>query len=323
MTEFIYIANDDVSLTVEGEHIKLHKPNQRLAPTVPLQGVKQVVIAGGVKLDARSLRRLCSEKMSVILLDSRHPTNSTYCIADGGGNIQRRWQQHGWLALPERHLTTTKLLLRRRLRRQRQLLADAQQERPALRFELTQGQKQLTDRINALYLGEDIEQLRGIEGAAAASFFTAYQHLFAPSLNFCQRERRPPKDPVNAMLSLGYTLLLGECIRLLLESGLDPWLGVLHRPSYNRPSLACDLQEIGRSDIERWVWDLFRKQTLTTAHFTLNDQECRLDKKGSVTFYHEWAELRPEVYRALKRFLYRFMSQPIKEPFEPWSPNWE
>lgn len=307
MSQLVYLANDEYRLAVEGRHLRLHKPEQRLAPCIPLAEVNQVILAGACPLDSLSLRKLCAQGISVLLLDPRHPDASAYCIGESGGNLPRRWLQHQWLTNEASQLRFVKALLGQRLREQRHLLQIGMAERPALRLPLFQACSHITERLGMIKNQTSLDSLRGIEGAASASFFSAFQHLFAQSLGFQKRVRRPPTDPVNAALSLGYTLLLSECLRILVTLGFDPWLGCLHRPTYNRPSLACDLQELGRGKIEYLIWQLFRKQVLTHHHFTEQENGCRLTKEGAALFYRDWSIFRKSLAGYLEHNTYRYI----------------
>jgi CRISPR-associated protein Cas1 len=88
-----------------------------------------------------------------------------------------------------------------------------------------------------------IDSLRGIEGQAAAVYFQAFAKALRRQLQFTKRTRRPPRDPVNALLSFGYTLLYGEAISAVSSVGFDPYLGFYHSLRYGRCSLALDLME--------------------------------------------------------------------------------
>jgi CRISPR-associated endonuclease Cas1 len=89
----------------------------------------------------------------------------------------------------------------------------------------------------------------GVEGEAAARYFRLFQSMFGeaarefPAFAFDKRTRRPPADPVNAMLSLGYTLLTRTWLTVLSATGFDPYLGFYHKPRFGRPALALDLME--------------------------------------------------------------------------------
>lgn len=95
----------------------------------------------------------------------------------------------------------------------------------------------------------DIDALRGIEGVSAAAYFYSFEDLLAPGWTFRGRNRRPPKDPVNAMLSFTYTLLLNTVVSAVLANQLDPCIGFLHGEYRGRPSVALDLMEEFRPSI--------------------------------------------------------------------------
>ncbi len=91
-------------------------------------------------------------------------------------------------------------------------------------------------------------QLLGCEGNGAAIYFRHFGHMLRPrdfstEWDFENRNRRPPRDPINAMLSFAYALLVKEVTVAILAEGLDPWWGLYHRPRHGRPSLALDLME--------------------------------------------------------------------------------
>jgi CRISPR-associated protein Cas1 len=94
-----------------------------------------------------------------------------------------------------------------------------------------------------------LETLLGIEGAAGRFYFESFPDMLAPiaddlgAFAFEKRNRRPPRDPVNALLSFGYSLLLRECQAALVKVGFDPNVGFLHQPRPGRPGLALDLME--------------------------------------------------------------------------------
>lgn len=102
---------------------------------------------------------------------------------------------------------------------------------------------------------DSVEQLRGIEGQGAALWYQQYGALLRPRWKFVTRNRRPPRDPVNALLSLGYMQLYRRCVARLEASGYEPSLGALHEFRPGRMSLACDLMEPLRvSAVDRWVY---------------------------------------------------------------------
>ncbi|WP_166368719.1 CRISPR-associated endonuclease Cas1 [Psychromonas sp. SA13A] len=105
---------------------------------------------------------------------------------------------------------------------------------------------------------------------------------------FTGRIRRPPTDPINALLSLTSVMVDGLYNHSLLIQGLDLGLGFHHQTGYRRQSLICDLKELSRADLEYWVISIFLNKQLTQAHFENNNEGCRLNKEGQVLFYKAW-----------------------------------
>jgi len=124
-------------------------------------------------------------------------------------------------------------------------LRAALDERPDQRHQLTSGMKRIGQARERV--GRDrnlgLDTLRGIDGAAAVAYFQAFTRLFPASLDFTGRNRRPPRDPVNAVLSFGYTLLHFDAVRACQAAGLNPIIGYYHELDIGRESLASDLIE--------------------------------------------------------------------------------
>lgn len=143
-----------------------------------------------------------------------------------------------------------------------------------------------------------VASILGTEGIGSALYFHAYQQFFAEDLQFNSRNRRPPTDPVNVVLSLSYTLLQHICQQAVYSIGFDPYHGVLHSPSYGRQSLACDFTELQRASIDFWVWQLFEQSILTLDDFGFSstaDYPCELLKSGRAKYYQAFAAIRADL----------------------------
>ena len=147
----------------------------------------------------------------------------------------------------------------------------------------------------------DMEALRGVEGAATRVYFESFGHMLRNNLfKFSGRNRRPPLDPVNALLSFVYTLLTNEVLSAIKSCGLDPYLGSLHALSYGRPSLACDLVEEYRCFLgDRLVLGLINRKAIRPEDFVYRKRppkefvdEAEMKAKRPV-------EMKPSVNRAL------------------------
>ena len=106
----------------------------------------------------------------------------------------------------------------------------------------------LSELVKKATNSRDLNELTGIEGLAARIYFSNFSKLLKktdnkPDINFIDRNRRPPKDPINAILSYLYALLAKDMTITATEVGFDPYLGFLHKPKYGKPALALDLME--------------------------------------------------------------------------------
>jgi CRISPR-associated protein Cas1 len=123
--------------------------------------------------------------------------------------------------------------------------------------------------------GEDVDRLRGSVGEAANLYFSVFDHLIRasdPEMRWSGRSRRPPLDPINALLSLLYTLLKHDCRRACESIGLDPSVGFLHRDRPGRPSLALDLMEELRPVLaDRLALSLINRRQLRARDFDRSD----------------------------------------------------
>lgn len=120
--------------------------------------------------------------------------------------------------------------------------------------------------IDSIDTAKSSLELLGIEGTAAKLYFSAYSQMFIKNIKFTERSRRPPKDPANALLSLGYTFLLSEILSSISLVGLDPWIGFFHKPKSKKASLVLDLMEPFRMAIDEMVL-----KAINLAMFTLED----------------------------------------------------
>jgi CRISPR-associated endonuclease Cas1 len=130
-----------------------------------------------------------------------------------------------------------------------------------------------------------LDALNGLEGAATREFFQAMGEWLGPEWGFAGRNRQPPRDPANALLSFGYTLLHGYVETLLHADGLLPWLGFYHQAKGRHATLASDLMEPFRHLVERAVLSAIQRRELTPQDFfTAPDGACILQKDARRAF---------------------------------------
>jgi CRISPR-associated protein Cas1 len=252
----------------------------------PMQMVDRVIIQSPCRIESAALAELGRRGVPVAIAGTTRGSAAAVLVsAMARDGFRRLAQTRAYLNAAAR-LRLAALVVRAKLRRQRLVLN--QNRAGAAEFALRKGVAALTAALARRAAWTDLTALLGAEGAAARAYFQALSSLFAPALAFSGRNRRPPRDPVNACLSLGYTLLHARLTAHLAAEGFDPFIGYLHEPSPGRASLACDFVELERFRIDRLVLHLFRTRTLRLEHFRSRPPACLLGKAGRRIFYEAW-----------------------------------
>ncbi|MGH7067930.1 MAG: CRISPR-associated endonuclease Cas1 [Acetobacteraceae bacterium] len=277
--------------------------NGELAARLPLGPVERLVVSGQATLSTRLLAELWSRGVGLLVLTGRSGEASARLVGRPHDDVALRLAQYRAADNSSEAAGYARALVSAKVRAQARLLTRARDRRPDLRYEMrVAGEVLQTILARLADPAENLDRgpLSGLEGAAASAYFSAFQTLFPPSLKFAGRRRRPPPDPVNACLSLGYTLLHHEAVRETQVAGLDPLVGFLHVPERGRESLACDLVEPLRPHIDEWVWQRFAERDLRAEHFViLPDGRCLMGKAGRAVFYDRFEVLA----RGLRRLL--------------------
>lgn len=295
-----------LEVRMDGDALALYEAGQRRG-SVPLKLLERCVIHGAsTRLDSGVLLKLAEAGVATVLFSPRMGRRVALVLGPAHNDAAVRLAQAQRVGDTPWCLHWAHQIVRAKLLRQRKTLKTWLMARPDAR-------KPLTDAIASLDVallsvsrpGHDAAALRGVEGAAARAHFAGLAAVLPPALNFTGRNRRPPRDPANACLSLAYTLLHVEAVQACQITGLDPLLGFYHRPSFGRESLASDLIEPLRATADLWVWTQFRDRTLRDDHFTLDKGACLLGKAGRSTFYACWErDVKP-----LRRWLRRTAAQ--------------
>lgn len=298
----LYLDRKTLRLKREGESLVLFDNDGR-KDSLPLHLLTRIVARGRIELDTGTLGHIVDRGIVISLLSGRFNKQLATVSGPLHNDATRRLGQYRAYDDSAWRQAWCRRIVRSKLRAQKRLLLRLSANRPDQRHALLQG----LDGVQTPLLRLDESQapadtaLLGIEGAAARAYYAALAAVLPPSLGFRGRNRRPPRDPVNAVLSLGYTLLHAEAVQAAWSAGLDPFLGYYHRPEWGRESLASDLIEPLRPLADRLAWDLFRRQTLTVDHFSFRGEACLLSKAGRQHFYRNWEERAAPARRLLRR----------------------
>ncbi|XHX78391.1 MAG: CRISPR-associated endonuclease Cas1 [Stenomitos frigidus ULC029] len=234
---------------------------------VPIREVEQILVFGNIQLTTAAIAS-CLEAQVPVLFLSQTGAYKGHLWSAEQGSLAAEFAQFSRYSDSSFQLETARALVLGKLSNSRQLLLRLNRKRN-LDTVATAIAGIAQDLRSAAQI-DNLESLRGYEGVAAARYFPAFgQLLLDPVWQFTQRHRRPPTDPVNAMLSFGYTLLFNNVLSLLLAEGLHPYLGNLHRSDRKEPQLAFDLMEEFRSLIvDTLVIVLANRQIIKPDEFT-------------------------------------------------------
>ena len=294
----LYLLEQGSKLSRESRRLVVTKDGETLAQ-VPVLQVSQVVVFGNIQITTPALRLVLDEGVEVVLL-SEEGRFYGRLVGESSGNGSLRVAQVVRSREPRFALTTAQRMVHGKVHNMRVFLL-----RYARRLEseaiatAAEGMGAMLSRVERTM---NHNSLMGVEGQATAIYFGVWKNLLKPPWEFDKRIRRPPADPVNVLLSFGYTVLTQNVLGAVLTAGLDPYVGFLHQLSYNRPSLALDLVEEFRPLIvDSVVLRCLNNGILTQDHFTPGEEERPL-------------VLAPEGIRLFIRELEARMTQMFKHP---------
>lgn len=272
----LYATTDGAWLRKDGANIVMEVERQERA-RLPVHMLESLVCIGRVAISPQLLGFCAEQGIGICYLT---PQGRFLARVEGpvSGNVLLRREQYRRSDDPPRCAAIVRNLLAGKIHNQRAVLARGWRDHGE---RLSDGAafRHALDRLKRipqrLLLEDDIDVLRGYEGEAAQAYFGVFGQLIradSPLLRFSGRNRRPPRDAVNALLSFLYTLLTHDCRSALETVGLDPAVGFLHRDRPGRPSLALDLAEEFRPLLgERLALSLINRRQLNERDFTVFD----------------------------------------------------
>lgn len=278
----LLVDRKDIRLSCEGNSIRIDCPGRPLQ-RIPLNMLGHAIIYGNPLVDCSVWRKLSDYGVPAMLLPSRGKGDGAY-MGPGLSNavMVRISQYRTWFDEKEK-IRAAAWILGKKLEGFIRLAEIFKQDVSSFQTSLSKVGK-----------AGSAATLRGIEGSAAKEWFALMGKLLASKWQFKGRNRRPPRDPVNAMLSLGYTLMVSDVRKAVVARGLDPCLGFLHEPYPGRDSLVLDLAEAFRPGVDAVVLDM-ADGIVSPKDFTTGDKDgCRLSKDGRGRYYQAFEDARME-----------------------------
>jgi len=265
----LYVTTQNTYLHKEGQSVavKIEKENRL---RVPIHTLDSIICFGAVTVSP-FLMYHCAENSVAISFLSQYGKFLARIQGPVSGNVLLRRSQYQLLDQPEHASHIARHMVLGKIANARAVLRRAQRDH-GKNTALEAAQKRLRIYTQHLEKPLPINELRGNEGEAAATYFAVFPHLITTkdeAFVFKGRNRRPPTDPVNALLSFAYTLLVHDCRSALEGVGLDPQVGYLHTLRPGRPSLALDLMEEFRAVLaDRLVLSLINRRQIQPKDFS-------------------------------------------------------
>jgi len=304
----IYIQTQNAWVHKDNDNLVM-KVGDEIKARVPIHKLQGLVCFGQVSISPYLMAH-CAENAVTITYLNQFGKFLARVEGPVSGNVLLRRIQHLTGANSDKSVAIARTMLTGKLYNQRAVLRrylrdyGDEGKGQMISGELAIAEKRLSRCLQQLSDCNAIDTLMGREGEAAQVYFGVFQHLIRQSdFQFDTRQRRPPTDPINALLSFCYTLLTHDCRSALETTGLDPASGFLHQLRSGRPSLALDLAEEFRPLIDRFVLSLINKRQLTAKDFeewpngsiTLKEEPRRIllaawqDRKQD-NLMHPWFE---------------------------------
>ena len=301
----LYLNTPGLRIGLKSETLVV-KDADRVVDEIRLIDVSHVALFGNIQITTQAIHELCELEIPVAYFSMG---GWFYGLTRGHGlkNVFTRIEQFRAADDEQRCLALARRMVQGKIKNQRTMLMRLHVDAPSAVVQ------QLKEQISRVMSARSLGELLGMEGAAAAVYFQHFAGMIKvcadddeiPGLespaskkaeneftfDFTKRTRRPPTDPVNALLSLAYSLLAKDCTIAALAVGFDPYVGFYHQPRFGRPALALDLMEEFRPLIaESAVLTAINNRMITPGHFVRAGDAVNLTPAGRKVFFQAYEQ---------------------------------
>jgi len=292
----LHVTESGSRVGKRGEQI-LVAPRDGDESTFPSRGVSALVLHGAVQISSQLIQYAAANDIAIHWLSG----GGSYI---GGlsppGGVQRRLRQYRGMEDAALCETFTRRLAKAKVENQLGFLVRSARNRDKL-GEISTALDGIRAELRGMERDTGNASLRGHEGSAGRLYFSALRHLLDPAqslMAFSGRNRRPPRDPFNAALSFGYSLLYRDAMAAILSVGLDPALGFFHTPRSAAYPLALDLMELFRTTL----WDMplvasVNRRQWSAEHFSITPRQVWLSSEGRKLAIRIYEERKQEHWR--------------------------
>lgn len=298
----VYVNNPDRYLSLDGENLVISCMQEEIA-RVPLHNIERIVSFGHSGASPALMGKCVRNGIELVFMD-RIGRFQARVEGEVRGNVLLRRQQYRFADDIEKSLDISKNIISAKLFNSRWVLERAIRDHGE-RLDCDKMKRKsvfLKESIGKAMNSESIDYLRGIEGEGASVYFSVFDDMILQQKDdfiFTTRNKRPPLDYVNALLSLSYTMISGMCASALEAVGLDPYVGFMHTDRPGRRSLALDMTEEFRAVMcDRFVLTIINKKQINKKHFEKReDGAVLLTQEGRKEFFGLWQKKKYEEIR--------------------------
>jgi CRISP-associated protein Cas1 len=298
----LYVSTDGAYIHREGETVAVRVSHETKG-RFPLHALRGIVCLGRISCSPQ-LMEACAERGVLIAFLSETGRFWGRVCGPVSGNVLLRRAQYRWADDPERSARLARAMVLSKGANARSVLLRAMRDHPESPgvAELDGASRHVARALRDVSEGTALDSVRGVEGECARAYFGAFDHLIVAqkeAFHFEGRNRRPPLDRVNALLSFLYSVLTADVVGALESVGLDPCVGFLHRDRPGRPSLALDLMEELRPVVaDRLVLSLINRQQVREGDFILGETgEVRMTDEARKTVIVAYQKRKQEEIR--------------------------
>ena len=295
----LFVTSEDIYLSLDGENVVANREKEVIAryPLHTLSGILSFAYPGA----SPALMGACAQRgISMTFCTPRGRFLARVC-GESSGNVLLRRAQYRAADDPAQSCRIARSMVFGKIYNARWSIERTRRDH-GLRVDeerLSIVSAQLKGLLPQVAAETSLDSLRGLEGAGATAYFGVFDQLILgekPLFSFQSRSRRPPLDPINALLSFAYSMLAHDCASALESAGLDSYVGVLHRDRPGRSSLALDLMEELRPCLaDRFVLTLVNNRVFKESDFSIRESGgVFLSDEGRRTFLRRWQERKRE-----------------------------
>jgi len=298
----IYFTEQGGYVRKSGEAVIFEKDGEAILQR-PIKDISIIVLFGSIQISVQAMLALLEKGCDVSMM-TRDGHFRGRVVSALGKNVELRSNQFALSEDKEFCLTFSKSVVSSKIKNAIALLQKYtySNKNPYSAENISR----LKELINKIESTDNLDSLRGYEGAAAKVYFEDFGKFLSGEIEFPGRKYFPAPDPVNALLSFGYSFISRELQGILEALGMDPYIGFFHQIKYGRASLSLDLtEELRHAVVDRLVLRIFNKRILTQNDFYMDDEKggCYLKRdalKIFLKYYEEYMDNENKTYEQKK-----------------------